>query len=572
MASDNEYDKGVYLNESETLNKKRKLKHYKIPYDYIVETTWGRTTKKRTVRCEIDYNNNTCTFQFRIKYGTNFQDVVSSEKSPSNVASIYEKTLNPNTKTAISGPTASTSVQKERESKRRGNLIKPAQNCVSSTLEKRAKKIATKVQSSFKNDINKIYHPLDKVTLNTIEFSVNQMEYQGIYFFYLVLEITIPWNRIYTNYIANTEKKILSGHGIVTSFFPMDLKPNVNFFRISVTKIFLNSFIVLSGISSIRCEIDYNNNTCTFQFRIKYGTNFQDVVSSEKSPSNVASIYEKTLNPNTKTAISGPTASTSVQKERESKRRGNLIKPAQNCVSSTLEKRAKKIATKVQSSFKNDINKIYHPLDKVTLNTIEFSVNQMEYQVNFGSKNKIKEDNHIQSVVKAIDRGQISRDSYRDLTATDYHLIREYSISNKRIEITKHMNQVIKFSLVNVKENNNFDNLENLEFEEPHITNTDIIREVSNIIGIRVNRMVYHGWELLKINQQWGLKAFSCSAVEKKNHDQVSTFFRKTLKNGGNPLKKKSAIEEIIEYENRTLYYNYNSFSKNNKIKKLHVK
>src|SRR6185369_8800753 len=82
---------GVYLNESETLNKKRKLKHYKIPYDYIVETTWGRTTKKRTVRCEIDYNNNTCTFQFRIKYGTNFQDVVSSEKSPSNVASIYEK-------------------------------------------------------------------------------------------------------------------------------------------------------------------------------------------------------------------------------------------------------------------------------------------------------------------------------------------------------------------------------------------------------------------------------------------------------------------------------------------------
>ncbi|RHZ53700.1 hypothetical protein Glove_438g53 [Diversispora epigaea] len=504
----------------------------------------------------------------------------------------------------------------------------------------------------------------------------------------------------------------------------------------------------------------------------------------------------------------------------------------------------------------------------------------MEYQVNFGSKNKIKEDNHIQSVVKAIDRGQISRDSYRDLTATDYHLIREYSISNKRIEITKHMNQVIKFSLVNVKENNNFDNLENLEFEEPHITNTDIIREVSNIIGIGVNRsakdilcyiiphlqkkqvldssnpiihlrisgdgrnvgrkikhvmvtfmilnheskhhhadyhytvalypgaekyntlkfmlssflkelhsfkdnglelngilwkfelyfssdwkflaiclglnganskyfcpwcscskdqigdlskdwnieknideisknyininghinpplfsmipighlvfdelhvllritdrlwelviaeikeresknweytslvgddkeivlkffnlellfrpsranlirklwdefynlycdikdkmtdpiqlkkkaynwlslfltppqgkfgdsnfvqglympnqitpyihaVVYHGWELLKINQQWGLKAFSCSAVEKKNHDQVSTFFRKTLKNGGNPLKKKSAIEEIIEYENRTLYYNYNSFSKNNKIKKLHVK
>jgi len=85
---------GVYLNKSETLNKKRKLKNtrtHKIPYDYIVETTWGHTTKKRTVRCEIDYNNNTCMFQFRIKYGTNFQEVIFSEKSPSNAASIYEK-------------------------------------------------------------------------------------------------------------------------------------------------------------------------------------------------------------------------------------------------------------------------------------------------------------------------------------------------------------------------------------------------------------------------------------------------------------------------------------------------
>ncbi|RHZ67819.1 hypothetical protein Glove_299g3 [Diversispora epigaea] len=159
---------------------------------------------------------------------------------------------------------------------------------------------------------------------------------------------------------------------------------------------------------SIRCEINYDNNIHIFQFQIKYGPDFQQVVSSNISPSTVASIYEKTLNPNTKTTISGPLL---FGLQLNAKRRGHLIKPALNCVLSTLEKRAKKIGTIIQSNFKNDINKIYHPSNKVTLKTVEFSVNQMEYQVNFECKNQLDE-NYIQSIVKAIDHGQISRDSY----------------------------------------------------------------------------------------------------------------------------------------------------------------
>lgn len=87
-----------------------------------------------------------------------------------------------------------------------------------------------------------------------------------------------------------------------------------------------------------------------------------------------------------------------------------------------------------------------------------------------------------------------------------------------------------------------------------------------------IHALVYHGWELLRKHQKWGLKSFSCSAVEKKNHNQVSTFFRKTLKNGGNALKRKSAIQEIIEYENRTLYFTYNPLPETRKIKKLCIK
>ncbi len=72
------------------------------------------------------------------------------------------------------------------------------------------------------------------------------------------------------------------------------------------------------------------------------------------------------------------------------KKRGNLIKPADNCILSTLEKRVKKIATKMQSSFSNDIKGIYHQSDEVKLKAIEFSVNKTDFQVNFGHEDQIK--------------------------------------------------------------------------------------------------------------------------------------------------------------------------------------
>lgn len=598
----------------------------------------------------------------------------------------------------------------------------------------------------------------------------------------------------------------------------------------------------------------------------------------------------------------------SVRKARELKKKENLIKPALNCIPSTLEKRAKKIALQTQFRFKNDIKSIYHQSDQVELKKFEFSVNETNYfQINFGSENKANKANELQSVVKVIDQGQISRDSYRDLATIEPSLPREYSISNERIAITNYMNQLIKTSFVNINKQNELGEI--LELNNIDIANSEITQENINITDIGINRsikdilrylipylkekqvlklseptihlrisgdgrnvgrkikhvmltfmilnheeyhhhadyhyttvlypgtekystlkfildplinelrslkenglevaetlwnfelyfsadwkflaiclgingptskffcpwcscskdqhgdlnkdwrieknmtqiateynninghihpplfsmipidhiifdelhvflritdrlwelmlaeiknnglfndltrkviteemqrlkvpfyfwenkeshnweytslmgddkeivlkffnlnllfkpsraqlirklwdqfyqiycairnkttnpiqlkqqaldwlslfltpsqgdptssktfvqglympsqvtpyihtLVYHGWELLEKHQRWGLMAFSCCAVEKKNHNQVSTFFRKTLKNGGNPLKRKSAIQEIIEYENRTLYFTYNSPSKSKKIKKLHIK
>lgn len=85
--------------------------------------------------------------------------------------------------------------------------------------------------------------------------------------------------------------------------------------------------------------------------------------------------------------------------------------------------------------------------------------------------------------------------------------------------------------------------------------------------------LVYHGPELMRIHSHWGLGTFSCEPVEKKNHQQVSYFFTKTMKDGGKLQHRKLAIEEIMEYENRNLYYCHNqtslSYTKPQKIRIL---
>ena len=88
------YPNGIALNEKnilETSNESNnfKRKSYKIPHGYVVKTTWGRAAKKRTVCCEIDYIN--AAPQFRIKYGSSFQHVISSTKSATDAATKYER-------------------------------------------------------------------------------------------------------------------------------------------------------------------------------------------------------------------------------------------------------------------------------------------------------------------------------------------------------------------------------------------------------------------------------------------------------------------------------------------------
>ncbi len=93
--------------------------------------------------------------------------------------------------------------------------------------------------------------------------------------------------------------------------------------------------------------------------------------------------------------------------------------------------------------------------------------------MNFRYENQIKKNFQIQSIIKAVDQGQISRDSYWELATVKHYLPHENSVSNERIAITNHMNNIIKILLVDIKEKNELEDI--IEFEESNIMNFKIV-------------------------------------------------------------------------------------------------
>ncbi|GBC43602.1 hypothetical protein GLOIN_2v1768889 [Rhizophagus irregularis DAOM 181602=DAOM 197198] len=77
------------------------------------------------------------------------------------------------------------------------------------------------------------------------------------------------------------------------------------------------------------------------------------------------------------------------------------------------------------------------------------------------------------------------------------------------------------------------------------------VQDITPYIHVLCN----HAAEFLEIHHEFGLAAFLCSPVEKMNHMQVCLYFQNTLKDGGNKNSQKSAILEMLEHENRQLYF-----------------
>ena len=85
------YSDDIITTKKRKLAKGRPTQQFKIPHNYIVETTWGRASKRQTVHCEIEYIN--AVPHFQIKYGSYFQHIISSDLSTTNAVLKYEQAI-----------------------------------------------------------------------------------------------------------------------------------------------------------------------------------------------------------------------------------------------------------------------------------------------------------------------------------------------------------------------------------------------------------------------------------------------------------------------------------------------
>ena len=79
---------GVYPNKS-SLAYTLPPNKYRIPDDYIVETTWGKSKNQCTVQCLINYSDDKPVFQ--IWFGKYFEYKVFSSKSTTDAANLFHK-------------------------------------------------------------------------------------------------------------------------------------------------------------------------------------------------------------------------------------------------------------------------------------------------------------------------------------------------------------------------------------------------------------------------------------------------------------------------------------------------
>ncbi|CAB5367200.1 unnamed protein product [Rhizophagus irregularis] len=161
-----------------------------------------------------------------------------------------------------------------------------------------------------------------------------------------------------------------------------------------------------------------------------YDINFAKEVQSDMSLTAVANMVLKKLFPNNeKSLISGVHLFgihlTILKQTRESY---NQLKPLEFCSKSTVNKRQHKFGEKLKEQIQLKGEKIYGK-DQVILKNISYSVNHMNFQIDYCQKDN-EEIKKLTSLVRAVDQNHISREGYRAITAIDPNLEREWALSN----------------------------------------------------------------------------------------------------------------------------------------------
>ncbi|CAG8836265.1 29190_t:CDS:2, partial [Gigaspora margarita] len=156
-------DNPLLVKQNNTTYKFTLLTRYKIPDDYIVQTSWGRGKSKHIIECEIKYELDGPIFIVRFQEDSQ-QYILELKESPSNVANKYLWKKNPdNPSTRISGIHVFClnilDIEKEHERKHRSSSFRPFNTLSESMKTKRFRAFSVQLDKAFKNEVPNFFNP-----------------------------------------------------------------------------------------------------------------------------------------------------------------------------------------------------------------------------------------------------------------------------------------------------------------------------------------------------------------------------------------------------------------------------
>ncbi|UZO08013.1 uncharacterized protein OCT59_028281 [Rhizophagus irregularis] len=232
-------------------------------------------------------------------------------------------------------------------------------------------------------------------------------------------------------------------------------------------------------------------------YLICFGDNLQYQVVSAQSPFDASVELHKIITSDKKTAVSRVYLFGLQLKciDRNRKGRPRELKLYEELSKTTQIKRAKGLAKKEQIHFENLIKDFYNPKDRVVLRTLNFTIENKEYNITFEDDDSVKKKQKLQSMAyyfviltKSIvqDIENIPRNAYHHLAAVESTLPREYAISQTRQEINACMGELIPINFIDL----NSTIIQEEPLEEPDITDPLIIEQVVSATGKGAYRSV----------------------------------------------------------------------------------
>ncbi|RIB19234.1 hypothetical protein C2G38_2036210 [Gigaspora rosea] len=126
---------------------------------------------------------------------------------------------------------------------------------------------------------------------------------------------------------------------------------------------------------------------------------------------------------------------------------------------------------------------LFNSKDNILLKQVLFSVNNVQYIINYGILDKYTEDLRVKSIIYAINHYKITREALRSLTGIEHHLPREWLISEMQAKITAEISQAIKvytFDLEELIDDDVFYEKENCKIEK------GIYRSIKDILNYTI--------------------------------------------------------------------------------------